>query len=267
MVTEVKTKAQVLDGHDYYDLKRAAKFLAEGEAIVMPICGVMGFVCDATSNKGVDQIYELKGRDRSQQLITAGSTPTRKQLVAWEKFHPKWHGFDFSLVYDLPIFVIFPAKEHLPEYFVRPDQDGVPTVAVWWANHYSPTINLERLLQGAKRDSFIGGSSCNRSKEESITVSHQAIREFGDGVAAIVCDSRFDRGDGLITGSHTMLRLEGDRIRPLRGGSVHVDSFKQSFGDRLEIPEGFQNPPNAALLDLKEIQQQRHYFKLRFPRL
>ncbi len=262
----VKSEAMLLDVKNPHDLRVAARLMAEGEAIIMPICGVMGFVCDATQDRGCDQIFDLKDRDRKQQLITAGSQLTRSRLIDYHKLNSSWEGFDFAGIYDIPTFVIFPAQAGLPRIFIKPDLEDqqTDTVAVWWANYYSGIKRLESFLQEIRPDAFIGGSSCNRSHHESITKSDQAFREFGRGndrVAAIVVDSAYDRGEGLINGSHTMLHVSGDKIKPFRPGSVHTDSFRTILGERLEVPADFEDLPSAALLDVAQIRKNRHYLR------
>jgi len=262
----ISSEARLLDGKKDRDLRTAAELLSKGEVIVAPICGVMGFVCDATQRDGSDFIYELKGRDRSQQLITAGSTITRQRLIAFHKLHPSWEGFDFSSIYDLPAFIIFPAADGLPKDFVRPDPEDnqTDTVAVWWANYYSITRRLESFLQQIKPDAIIGGSSCNRSRQESIVHSDHAFNEFGRGemrVAAIVYDRDFDEARGLLQGSHGMLKISGDKIKSYRAGCVHMDSFKSLLRERLIIPDDFRNSPDAVLMDYARVRRNKHYLK------
>ena len=260
----IKNQALLLDGHDYDDLRQAAKLVVQGEVIVASICGVMGFVCDGTQ-KGAERIFELKDRDRTKQLITAGSRETRRNLIDFSKL-PGWRETDFDLLYDIPTFVIFPAIDGLPVDCTRPDIDDqtTNTVAIWWANHYRPITGLEKLMLEIRPEAFIEGSSCNRSDEESITDSMTAFDVFGKGserVAAIVFDRDFDYGKGLIHGSHTMLRVAGDKIIPLRSGSVHTDSFKSVLGERLDIPVSFENQEGAVLVDAANRRNAGHYLR------
>lgn len=262
----LRREAKRLDSRCDKDLKTAAKLIVQGEAIIVPICGVMGLVGDATQYSGIDQIYELKDRNRSQQLITAAGAATRSRLIDFSRLHCNWQGFDFGRVYDLPTFVIFPSVKGLSKDMVRPDPDDetIDTIAIWWANYYQSVHRLERFMQGFRPESFIVGSSCNRSKQESIVNSRDAFEAFGRGrerVAAIVYDKDFDEGRGLVRGSHLMLRISGGIMKPHRAGSVHTDSFKPILGDRLCVPGNFQNVGNAMLLDHLSIRQAEHYLK------
>lgn len=262
----IRREAKCLDARCNKDLKIAARLIVQGEAIIVPICGVMGIVGDATQRSGVDQIYEIKDRSRTQQLITAGSAVTRSRLIDSSKLHRNWQGFDFNRVYDLPTFVIFPSVKGLSKDMVRsdPEDESIDTIAIWWANYYQPVHSLERFMQDLKPESFIVGSSCNRSKQDSITDSRDAFEVFGKGrqrVAAIVYDKDFDEGRGLVKGSHLMLRISGGVMTPHRAGSVHTDSFKPILGDRLYVPGNFQNVGNAMLLDHLSIRQAGHYLK------
>lgn len=261
----IKQEAKLLDANNSRDLNEAAHFLANGEVVIFPICGVMGLICDASQERGPNRIYELKDRDRQQQLITAGSASTRDRLlIDYNKLDPDWKDFDFSSVYDLPVFLIFPSQEGLSRDFVRPDVDGTDAVAIWWANRYNSINELELRLQQLRPESYIGGTSCNRTKQESLTTSGQAFGQFGKGserVAAVVYYRPFDQGRCLIDGSHTMMRVRGKKIVPVRSGSTHTDSFKTLLGEKLEVPEDFQNLPTAAILDIDQIRQTGHYLK------
>lgn len=266
----LKREARLIDSRDTKKLKEVAKLITEGESVIVPIAGVMGFVCDGNQQSGIDQIYYLKDRSHLQPLVTAASSETRKRLIEGSKLHPYWHHFNINRIYDFPAFIIFPAKEGLPKETIMADSYNpeVDTVAIWWANYYHPTKRLEAFIQELKPEAFIVGSSCNKSKHESIENSEQAMNEFGRGedrVAAIVYDRSFDKGRGIIRGSHTMLRVVDDKIVPHRVGSMHIDSFKQILGERLEVSEEFyqkQGLVDSATLDLRIVRKNRHYLKL-----
>lgn len=50
------------------NLKLAAKALKEGKVLVFPTDTVYGLICDATNDKAVEKIFDIKQREREKQL-------------------------------------------------------------------------------------------------------------------------------------------------------------------------------------------------------
>jgi tRNA A37 threonylcarbamoyladenosine synthetase subunit TsaC/SUA5/YrdC len=238
--------------------------VAGGGVLIVPICGVIGFVCDGRQPKAIEKIFELKGRDRAQTLITAGGPETRERLADLDKLSPVWTRQSITTIYDLPVLVVFRAAS-APAELVRPDLDRpeIGTVAVWWANFYTPIATLEECLHQIKPDAFLAGTSCNMSGRPSITRTPEAAEVFGRHplLSAVLRDADFDEGRGLLSGSHTMLRIVGDHIVPLRAGSVHTDSLKAMLGDSLRVPQGFANLASSTIVDVSAIRTNRHYLR------
>lgn len=266
----IRREAKLVDSSDVEGLKEAAKLVSQGEVVISPVAGVMGFVCDATQQSGIEQIYDLKDREHTKPLIAAGSYNTRQALIDKERLALNWRDFDFGQVYDIPVFVIFPARSGLPKEIVMPDPEDPSreTVAIWWANYYAPTRGLEYFMQYFRPEAFIGGSSCNKSEKDSITTSNAAFREFGRGserVPMIIYDRNYDAGQGMLNGSHTMLRVSYNKIALHRPGSVHTDSFKGILKDRFLEPSPVQNElqkiNEAVILNTQEIRGNRDYYR------
>lgn len=254
----------ILECHDRGHIEQVAEMVADGEVVIFPICGVMGFVFDGTNAQAIERVFELKGRPRSQTLITAGSQRTIRRLVDLKQLASTWTITDVTAIYDLPVVLILPAGS-IPSDFTSPAPDvpAMPTVAVWWANYYPPIANLEQSLQRLRPRAFLGGTSCNISGKPSITSGQDAFAHFGRDhlIPAIVKDPDFEQGRGLLTGSHTMLRIQGEDVVAHRAGSIHADSFQPMLKGHFIIPEHFRNVPGAAILDVAIIRRNRHYLR------
>jgi len=110
--------------------------LAEGAVLIVPICGVMGFICDGTNDQAIHRIYELKNRNRAQTLITAASLGTLRRITDLGRLPPTWSLEVIASIYDLPVLVIFPAANDLPtDVIIRdpnePNEPNIQTIAVW----------------------------------------------------------------------------------------------------------------------------------------
>ena len=122
---------------------------------------------------------------------------------------------------------------------------------------------LESAFISHRPRAFLAGTSCNLSGSPSITSGQEAVAAFGHEprVAGIVRDNDFDEGRGLFSGSHTMLRIVGNCIVPQRAGSVHTDSFKPLFKERLSVPSEFRNASNATVVDIPTVSKNGHYLR------
>ena len=263
-VDQFRRCSEVLDCHSPSHIGRVAEMLADGEVVIFPVCGVVGFMCDGTNPEAIERVFRLKGRERTQALITAGSAATRERLVDLSRLSPTWTLDAIATIYDVPVFIIFPAA-NVPSNLIRPDPDQpeVPTVAIWWANFYPPMANLEHALQTLRPNAFLAGTSCNISGKPSTISSQDAFETFGRDrlVPVIVNDADFDEGRGLLRDSHTMVRIVGDCVVPYRAGSVHTDSLKALFNGQLSVPQGFTNLTSAAIVDVSAIRRNQHYLK------
>lgn len=101
-----------------YDLDGAVKTLLNGGLILYPTDTIWGIGCDATNAKSVDQVYDLKRRDRSKPLIIlVDSIAMLRNYVA--HLHPR---LETLLIYHVrPLTVVYEHAINLPANLVGKD--------------------------------------------------------------------------------------------------------------------------------------------------
>lgn len=100
------------------DLEQSLKVLENGGLILYPTDTVWGIGCDATNEKAIEKIYNLKQRSDSKSMIV---------LMAEERDVLQWIAavdlavFDFVAAQNRPTTVVFDHALHLPQNLVAAD--------------------------------------------------------------------------------------------------------------------------------------------------
>lgn len=115
MTTSVNEKTRMVHN---YDLDGALSTLQDGGLILYPTDTIWGIGCDATNAQAVDQVYELKRRDRSKPFILlVDSIEMLKNYVA--HLHPR---LETLLLYHVrPLTIVFDQAINLPDITKAPD--------------------------------------------------------------------------------------------------------------------------------------------------
>jgi tRNA threonylcarbamoyl adenosine modification protein (Sua5/YciO/YrdC/YwlC family) len=181
---------------------QAVTILNDGGIGVLPTDTVYGVVAKATEKNAVEQLYELKQRERKpgtivaaamEQLISLGIS--EEYLKAGEKY---WPG---SLSIVLPL-------EGEYGYI----HQGVGTVAV-------RVVADERLRDILQQTGPLVTSSANHPGKPEATTVQEAINYFGDKV-----DFYVDGGDLSDRASSTIIRPTARGIEIIRQGAVRLNN-------------------------------------------
>ena len=143
--------------------------LQSGGCVVIPTETVYGLAADATSLKGIESIYRIKGRPRHNPLIIhVASLDMAQEYAVWdERALNMAYYFWLSEATYKPITFVLPKKyENLPDAVTA----GLETVAVRMPRH-PLTLNLITAY-GLP----LAAPSANPSQKRSLT-THEAIEE------------------------------------------------------------------------------------------
>ncbi len=100
------------------DINHAVKVLAEGGIILYPTDTIWGLGCDATNEKAVGRIYEIKKRDDSKSLIILLASVTQLEGYVQQVPDIAWELFEVA---DKPLTVILPGAKNLAQNLVAND--------------------------------------------------------------------------------------------------------------------------------------------------
>ncbi len=197
--------------------------LARGGVLAVPTESSYGLAVDPRDPRGVEAIYDLKGRQRGDPLpVVAASL---EQLAA------------LGVAIDEPLFRLLAALWPAPLSLVVPAPCGLPaaaggdTLAVRVPGHR----RLLRLLEGLGL--ALTATSANRSGEPPVTDSAELHGLLTRSDAVIV------EGGQLAGGPpSTMLALGEDGLTVLRRGGYPIDDLRQRFPE-LSITENRATRP------------------------
>lgn len=250
----------ILSHHNIKSINKAAKAIAEGEVVGFPICGVMGLVCDGSNSIAIKKIFKIKGRDISRSLIIAANATLREKMIDKQKLHPNLKDIDWNNVYNLPTFVIFPSQAWISDQVSINVPNYGKTIAVFWANYYQPFIQLEQAFLRLKPNSFLVGSSANKSGQPSLVTAKELAKSFAGQLKFVIEDSEYENF-GSTKGTHTMLSALEEQVKPHRSGAVHMASYEKILGNKLEILPTWVDQINAVVLDVDLVKNTGHYLK------
>jgi L-threonylcarbamoyladenylate synthase len=100
------------------DIKNAVKVLQQGGVILYPTDTVWGLGCDATDEKAVQRIYEIKKRDDSKALLVLIDSMAKLQGCVEEI--PDI-AFDLIEMSDKPLTIIYPKGKSLAQNLLAED--------------------------------------------------------------------------------------------------------------------------------------------------
>ena len=198
-------KTQILS-QNYLEL---AKNIIENDGVIaFPTDTVYGLACSAFSEKGIEQIYNMKGRDNSKALIVMipqnydltklvkNVTPFAKKLI--DKF---WPG---------ALTIIFESKNIIPKNATG----GLSTVGVRIPNN-KMAIDLINYL-----DIPLCTTSANISGEKSPITAQEVLTYFNNKLQLIIdgglCDKQIPS---------TICDLSGNDVKILRVGTISYEEI------------------------------------------
>lgn len=188
--------------------------IKNGDIVVMPTDTVYGIVCDATNEKSIRKVYELKNRDYSKAMIILVSN-----LVMLEKSCCEISEFEKELILSSPCpttVIVKRNKLYLPDILVN----GSDEIAIRMPKdeellHLIETVNIP-----------IVATSANISSKETITDIDLLEDTIRDHVNLIVDGGHIDRG------SSTIVKVVDGKIKILRNSESTyklIDKYKDKI--------------------------------------
>lgn len=87
------------------DIKKACEVMEQGGLILYPTDTIWGIGCDATNEKAVKRVYEIKKRVDSKALIVLVDKPAKVDFYVREVPDIAW---DLIEVADKPLTIVYP---------------------------------------------------------------------------------------------------------------------------------------------------------------
>lgn len=187
-----------------------AELLDRGGILALPTESSYGLGVDPRSARGVQAIYELKGRDSGKALPVVAADLDQLRVL----------GIDPAAPAVAPLAACWPAALSVvaPLAAPLPAAGGGSTLAVRVPAH----APLRDLLHALGRP--LTATSANRAGEPAI-VDPGNLAPLLDGRDAVVVDG------GVLSGGapSTLVELRGDKLCVLRRGRVDVAQLRQLF--------------------------------------
>ncbi len=102
--------------HD--DLKKAVEILKSGGIILYPTDTIWGIGCDATNEKAVQRIYEIKKRQDSKSMLVLMENPALLERYVDDVPEIAWDLVEISVT---PLTVIYPNAKNLAQNLIAAD--------------------------------------------------------------------------------------------------------------------------------------------------
>lgn len=201
-------------------VRRAAELILAGEPVAIPTETVYGLAADATNDRAVARIYEIKGRPSFNPLIihVADIDMARRHVdfspIAEKLAKAFWPG---------PLTLVLPRKagsgiSHLASA-------GLDTLAV----RAPKGVFAQQIIKESGRP--LAAPSANRSGSISPTTADHVRESLGDRVRLIL-----DGGPCGVGVESTIVKIEGERAVLLRPGGLPRADIERVIGARLETP-------------------------------
>ena len=210
-------------------LQVAGRSLRAGGLIAFPTETVYGLGGDATAERAVAAIFEVKGRPRFNPLIVhVTGLAMAETLAVFDRrarylAQRQWPG---------PLTLILKRRPDCPIALLA--CAGLDTVALRVPDH---PVALA-LIAAAQRP--LAGPSANRSGSVSPTAAEHVEREFGRSLAIIL-----DGGPCRVGVESTVLDLTRQPAAILRPGGVTAETIAAAIGELAEPVPGPDTPPGT----------------------
>ena len=231
-------------------IKDAALALKQGHLVAFPTETVYGLGTDATNEKAVARIYEVKGRPTDHPLIVHISS--MELLDKWAREIPEYAIKLARAFWPGPMTLVL-KRTDLAKDFITGSQD---TVAIRVPSH---TLANQLLKEFESLGGYgVAAPSANRFGKVSPTNSLAVEEELGNFL--LENDQILDGGQSQIGIESTIVNCMGDIPTVLRPGSVTLEMIENLLGEKIgeldlhnreiKTPGSFEShyAPNAKVL-------------------
>lgn len=183
------------------DIKKAVEVLKAGGIILYPTDTIWGIGCDATNEKAVQRIYEIKKREDSKSMLVLMENPALLDRYVEDVPEIAW---DLIEVSTTPLTVIYPNAKNLAKNLIA----GDGSIGI----RFTKETFTSQLLQRFRRP--LVSTSANISGEKSPAFFDEISEEIKKQVDYIV---QYRQGDTTPTQPSSIIKLgPGGKIDILR---------------------------------------------------
>ena len=173
------------------DIQKALEVLNAGGIILYPTDTIWGIGCDATNEKAVEKVYQLKKRSDSKALIVLIDNPVKLNYYLDDVPDMAW---DLTELTDKPLTIVYDGARNFAENLIA--EDGTIAIRVT-----DETFSLELCKRFRKA---LVSTSANISGEASPRCFAEISDEIKNGVDYIV---KFRQGEDSNPKPSSILKL------------------------------------------------------------
>lgn len=213
---------EIIDGYSLHSIRRAARFLQEGDVVAFPTETVYGLGADGANPMAVARIFELKKRPRFDPLIL--HIADRGWVARFAQTVPKKAASLMDRFWPGPLTLIFDKTTIVPDIVTA----GLSTVAIRMPLH---DVAL-RLIEEAGRP--IAAPSANPFGYISPTSAAHVADMLGNEIPLIL-----DGGKCAYGLESTIISFsENGGVRVHRYGAVSIEELREVVPELLEKQHG-----------------------------
>ena len=196
------------------DIKRAANYLNDGDVVAIPTETVYGLAASILSEKGIQKIYELKGRPNNNPLIV--HVASIEEISKWVEVWPEKAKILADAFMPGPITLVMPKSNKIPHYVTS----GQDTVGIRVPNH-PLFVELLKSLPAP-----LAAPSANPSNATSATQAKHVVSYFKSKDLPYVLD-----GGACTNGlESTIVGFEKNEVVIYRVGAITIEQIERWVG-------------------------------------
>lgn len=217
------THMEIVSNPTHDQIKNAAQALKDGHLVAFPTETVYGLGADATNEKAIARVYEVKGRPKDHPLIVHISSI--ELLEKWARDIPHYAIKLARAFWPGPMTLVL-KRTDLAKDFITGSQE---TVAIRVPSHNITSQILKEFesIGGAG----VAAPSANRFGKVSPTNSQAVEEEIGKFL--LERDQILNGGQSQIGIESTILDCSGNNLAVLRPGSVTIEMIENLLGVKI----------------------------------
>jgi L-threonylcarbamoyladenylate synthase len=204
------TKANLTETAEAESFRRAVEALKRGKVIVFPTETLYGLGADAFNGTAVEQVFELKGRNRQQPIPVLVADMEMLRVVVDEI--PLGARRLMDQFWPGPLTIVLPARKGTPEPLLNADA----RVGVRISSHPVAT----QLVRALGRP--LTATSANRSGEEPARTLEEARRTFGQQIESYIAGGTLTSKAGS-----TVVEIDRNGLKVIREGDISAATLRE----------------------------------------
>lgn len=189
------------------ELKEVVNTIENDGIVIFPTDTVYGIACNCFSEKAINKIFDIKERAKEKPINVLTDSVEKINLVV-ERINAKEKEI-MDKYFPGALTIILDKKENVPDILTS----NLKTIGVRIPNNKIALTILEQLSYP------LATTSANLAREEAGIEIKDFLELFSDKVDIII-----DGGTTDIKQASTIVRVEDDKIKILREGSIKLDT-------------------------------------------